>query len=302
MNKRSPGKTRTKRSASIWLAGFLAMAAAAPAHGTLPAESPTGADTLAYRLPAPPAATYEITNASSLSAGTPMGNMELDIDIAMTLELAFAAAEGGEMRVTGEVTAFELSTSDPFMGTPQSTGLEAVGGALDLTLNRQGQTGIANRLTMAAQMEQFSIFETVRHSIFPRLPGQEAEPGAMWVDTVAQVFDDSGSSNTTIFNYTLVGDTMVENRMLSKIELTGDLRIQETVTTGVTTEMTTEMAGPFSGFLLWDRERGLVAGSEIEQTLEGTTKASVTSMEPMSVQMSMSSTERVRLLEASERP
>ena len=294
MNKRSPGKTRTKCSASIWLAGFLAMAAAAPAHGTLP----TGADTLAYRLPAPPAATYEITNASSLSAGTPMGNMELDIDIAMTLELAFAAAEGGEMRVTGEVTAFELSTSDPFMGTPQSTGLEAVGGALDLTLNRQGQTGIANRLTMAAQMEQFSIFETVRHSIFPRLPGQEAEPGAMWVDTVAQVFDDSGSSNTTIFNYTLVGDTMVENRMLSKIELTGDLRIQETVTTGVTTEM----AGPFSGFLLWNRERGLVAGSEIEQTLEGTTKASVTSMEPMSVQMSMSSTERMRLLEASERP
>ncbi len=271
-------------------AALLAIAATNPGANAAPTTVPPLADTLAFTLPSPPSAVYEVAHSMVIGVGTPGGTMEITAEVAMTLDLAFESAEGG-VRVTGAPSRFEVSMNNPMMGT-QSAGLEVVSGPFDFVLDRRGESEVASFPAVSGVMAQFSPFEAMGHAFFPRLPDEEVEPGGMWTDTVAWSSEDetTEASSTIVLSYTLAGDTVVDGRTLAKIQVAGDVKT-DAKQNQMGMEVSQTASGSISGFILWDEERGIMAGSEAEQTLEGT--ASVPGMPP--TEMSVTGTETVRL-------
>ncbi len=271
-------------------AALSAVAASNPADDAARRGIRPLADTLAYTLPSPPSAVYEIANSVVVGVNTPTGAMQVTGEIAMTLDLAFEGAANG-VRVTGSVSSFDGSMSNPMMGR-QTAGLDAVSGSLDFVLNRRGESEVAAVPAVAGGMAQFAPFESMAHSFFPRLPDQVVEAGGMWVDTVSWSSEDPtlDASSTSVYRYTLVGDTVVEGKTLAKIDVNGEVTSEAETNQGGMA-ITQSMAGSLSGVILWDMERGIMAGSEIEQTVEGT--AGMSGMPP--TPMTLTVTETVRL-------
>ena len=118
--------------------------------------------------------------------------------------------------------------------------------------------------------EVFSFAE-LAYDLFPRLPDTVVEPGGTWLDTLRWHTDGSVTEviSRTVYDYTLVGDTVVDGRGLLHIAATGkvDLRIY----TGIAGNLTRQtMKGSSTGVILWDPESRMVTSHEYQRDLEGT--------------------------------
>lgn len=230
--------------------------------------SPTGL--LVYDVPSPAAAVYHITDTMAINVSSPIGDMEITGGTALTLGMTFESAPGG-VRVTGILSSFEASMNNPMQGA-MSVGLDDVSGSLELLLGRLGDVEVVSLPELSGPAAQMSPFSALAHEFFPRFADAVVEPGGTWVDTVTWATDTGGieTTSTTAYTYTLVGDTVVDGRTLLHIGVAGEVGSEATMEQGGMS-MSQSMTGTLTGFLLWDRERGLPLYAESERDLAGTT-------------------------------
>ena len=145
-------------------------------------------------------------------------------------------------------------------------------------------------------------FQFSPRDLFPRFPERPLRPGDTWADTATSSMDmdeielpvplpiDGAAQETTIYNYTLAGDTVVDGRTLKKITVTSAAS-QQGAAEAVGEEFAGDMTSTVEGFVLWDSERGLVAAVDLVRSMHGSV-----SMMGMSLTMSMAGPSTLRLL------
>lgn len=245
--------------------------------------SPSGA--LGFRLPDPAAATYLSGDSLEVAVDSPVGALTLSMRSEMTLALAFAEAPGG-VEVTGTVEDFSASLENPMTGTT-AVDESAVSGPLVFRIDPRGKATVSAVPVVDGGVEQLRPFLSLPHEIFPRLPGRPVETGASWVDTVAW----SGTAATgdfessTVFTYTLAGDTLVAGATLLRIAVHGDVTLEgSTGTQGASLEQ--HLTGSTTGTYLWNPVVGLVHEVRLERELEGTVRVSSMNLPEMPVRAS----------------
>lgn len=271
--------------------GIIATAVAAAAVAACSGYGgPAPARPLAYDVPAPPMATFHMTDTMAVSISTPMGDMVVNTGTDLTLAMTFERAAEG-VRIVGTVEHFQASAQNPMMGT-QSVDGDDVSGTLEYVIGRRGDVEITSLPELPAASAQMSPFAAFAYELLPPLPDAVVEPGGMWVDTVTWTTDIESmeTTSTGILTYTLVGDTLVEGRTLLNFAVSGEVSADTEGNIGGMT-MSQSMAGSTAGFILWDAERGLPAYQESEREMEGSMSAA--GMPPFS--MSVSGSTRVSM-------
>lgn len=229
--------------------------------------SPTGP--LAYALPSPPNATYQLVDTTMSSTGMAGMDISFGIHSVITLGLGFEQDPEG-VRVTGIIEDLDVSTENEMIGNT-SLDESVVSGSYELLLRRNGEQEIISSPEFAGMPDMSGIgagmslsdVSSIGTEILPRLPGRVVRPGDTWVDTLTQEADADGmeSAIEMVVTYTLAGDTVVDGRAMLHIAMDSE-------TTG---EITMEMMGmsmtqspefTTTGLVLWDIERGLVAYAE----------------------------------------
>ena len=272
------------------LAISAAATAAAAAGGCGGPGGPTPADTLAYGVPSPPSAVYHVVDTMSVEMQSPFGNTEITGDGSVTIALAFRSDPGG-VRVVGTVEAFAGSMTHPMMGT-EIAGLDDLSGNLEAVIGRHGVEELVSFPELSGAVAQMSSFPALAYLLFSRMPHGDADPGAVWVDTVTSVNESEGASTSTTAasTYTLVGDTVVGGRSLVHIAVATEVAVESAFEEGGMS-ITQSSSGSADGYVLWDPERRLVALAEYERDVMGT--MSMGGMESMD--MAITGPTRIRL-------
>ena len=216
---------------------------------------------LAYRLPSPTTAIYQMVDTTVGTMTNPDGSSEVSGNSTITYTLSFEP-DGDGVRASVDLTGFEGQLRPP-EGAPmpvsqQQAGLRSYVVRLDGRGLEEFASGQRRR-----PYNQFPLFVDAWEAVFPRLPGGEVEPGDSWVDTVTTWVAGEGE-RVVAYTYTLVSDTTVDGRHQLRIAVSGDGRL--TVNEDGTS---TTLPGSETGFFLWDIERGLVAWWEVSRTYEG---------------------------------
>ena len=222
---------------------------------------------LSYRVPSPANATYHVSDTLTTTVVMPVGEISLELTMAMTLGATFEADPGG-VRFTGELEAFSASRSGP-MGS--QTLDEEVAGAYVFVLDPRGGVEVVSGPEFPEPAASASPVVSLPHEMFPQLPGTAVQPGDSWVDTVTWSHESPGARVTTtnVHTYTLVGDTLVDGRSLLYIAISGEAETKGSVgPPGMSSEQT--VSGANTGFALWDPERGALHSMEITRDYSGT--------------------------------
>lgn len=243
---------------------------------------PAPARPLAYDVPTPPMATFQMTDTTVVSISTPMGDMAVNTGTDLTLAMTFERAAEG-VRIVGTVEHFQASMENPMMGT-QSVDGDDLNGNLEYVIGRRGDVEVTSLPELPGALAQMSPFASVAHELFPPLPDAVVETGGMWVDTVTWTteMESMETTSTGILTYTLVGDTLVDGRALLNFAATGEVSADAEVNQGGMA-LTQSMAGSLTGFILWDAERGLPAYQEAAREMEGSMSAAGMPPFPLSV-------------------
>ena len=252
---------------------------------------PAPARPLAYDVPAPPMATYQITDTMVVTISTPMGDMAVNTGTDLTLAMTFERAAAG-IRVMGSVEHFQASAQDPMTGTRSVDG-DDVSGMLEYVIGRRGDVEVTSLPELSAAAAQMSPFASARATnCFHHCPMPWWRQGGMWVDTVTWTTDIESmeTTSTGILTYTLVGDTLLDGQTLLNFAVSGEVSADAEGSVGGMA-MTQNMAGSTAGFILWDTDRGLPAYQESEREMEGSMSAA--GMPPFS--MFVNGTTRVTL-------
>ena len=247
------------------------------------APAPPGG--LAFDVPSPPTATYTIGDSLELSVDSPMGSLAMKRSSAVTLAMSFARVAEG-LRVTAEVEGFEASMTNP-MSAPVSADVGDVTGSLIFDVGPTGKVEPVSTPTVSGSGAQLGSFVSLAHEFFPRLPGRVVNRGDSWVDTVSWSGGDGGAevSTTTIYTYTLVGDTVSEGISLLRISVAGD------VETDISVEMDgmqvdQSLTGSTTGDAYWDVDRNLLHSSDLGRSMTGTVSLPAMGLPPMPIKAS----------------
>lgn len=245
------------------------LAAVAALAGCTGPGSPYPPGWLSYGFPSPPYAVYEIADTVAGMAKSPVGDLEIAGQYGMSLDLSFERAPEG-MRVRGIAKGFEGTLSDP-VHAAVAADLEYLTGTLEFVMNRRGVVEVMSFPELSGLDAEVFSFAGLAYDLFPRLPDTIVEPGGTWLDTLRWHTDGYVTEviSRTVYDYTLVGDTVVDGRRLLHIAAAGkvDLRIY----TGRAGNLTRQsMRGSSTGVILWDPESRLVTSHEYERDLEGT--------------------------------
>ena len=250
-----------KRFPAFVLGGLFLVAFAPAGLIPLPQE-------LAYRLPSPPTATYHVSDTTRVAIGTPAGELEGRGTSSFTIAATFERVGEG-LRVSGELTAFEGQSTDPMGGTTSLSRSSAGAGDLELMLGPEGVAEVVSG-TLRSSGGALPIFADPYEVMFPRLAGGEVVPGATWVDGLTNyVGSGSEAERAADYTYTLVGDTVVDERRHLRIDFVADVRL---TTLGAGSGMPPTMNGTETGFFLWDVGRGLPTWTEVVRSYEGATE------------------------------
>lgn len=254
-----------RRNTLTIIATAIAVAALAACSGY---GGPAPSRPLAYDVPSPPAATYQITDTTVFGIVTPMGDMAVDVEMDVTLAMTFERAAEG-VRVTGSVEDFSASMTNPMTGR-ETADADDLSGSLDYTIGRRGEVTVESLPELPAAAEQMSPFSSIARELFPPLPDAVVEPGGMWVDTVTWTTElASGEAvSNAVLTYTLVGDTLVDGRTLLHFTVVSEVSSEADVTQGGMV-MSQSLAGSAGGFIFWDADRGLPVYQESNRELEG---------------------------------
>ena len=230
------------------------------------APSPDGG--LRFDVPPVPTAVYATGDSIALSVESPMGALRMSMNSRMTLDIQFARAQEG-VELSAQVTDFEASFDNPMTGQigADEDDLE---GPLVFVVRPGGDVVVNTTPSLSGAAEQLRPFQSLPYDFFPRLPGRAVSPGQTWVDTVAWAggTGEAPYSSTTVYTYTLAGDTTVAGSSLLKITVSGDTSMEGSMETGgVAIEQS--LTGTTVGHYLWDPVAGLVHSAELNRDLEG---------------------------------
>ena len=244
------------------------VAATALAGCTGPA-SPYPPGWLSYGFPSPPHAAYEIADTVAGIAKSPVGDLEVAGEYAMSLDLSFERAPEG-IRVRGIAGGFGGTLSDPVQGAAAAD-LGYLAGTLDFVMNRRGIVEVESFPELSGLDAEVFSFAALAHDLFPRLPDTVVEPGGTWLDTLRWHTDGRVTEviSRTVYDYTLVGDTVADGRGLVHIAAAGEVEFR--IYTGRAGNLTRQsMKGSSTGVILWDPETRLVVSHEYGRDLVGT--------------------------------
>lgn len=249
-------------------------------------DAPAPAPVLGFRLPSVPSATYHVADTSTAEVDSPMGRMEMGQSVAIQLDMTFEDGPDG-VRVTGNVAALDATAKQPMGQPPLTLGVDDVEGPLVFMLDGRGVADVVSVPATSGVAAQLASFNERARGIFPRLPNRAAVAGDSWVDTVTWSANEGEAdvTSTTVYNYTAVGDTVVDGRSLLGISVTAE---GQTETKAVQQGMQVDfvLSTSESGLVLWDLERALLYASEVDRTATGTVEVAGTGMPPMSMEMS----------------
>ena len=283
------------RQSAFLAAAAATLLSACASGGSAPAEAPAD-NPFRYDVPSPPTATYQMADTTTSIMSMPNGEMDMAMASSSTIELTFAADSGG-VRATGTVSDYSATMSSSMMGNME-TGGDGVSGDLEFVIGPLGHVEMISMPEVAggalpgATPFQFNAIE-----LFPRFPGHPLEAGDTWADTISASADlDSvggmagTAESSTVYTYTLVGDTLVAGRTLQKITVSG---IGTTQSSGEEAgePVSQDMTNTLEGFVLWDADRGLVAVAELVRTVDGSV-----SMQGMAMAMTSAGPVRLRLV------
>ncbi|MYH51775.1 MAG: hypothetical protein F4139_02370 [Gemmatimonadetes bacterium] len=250
--------------------GFVARAiviiAAGVAASCATPATPPPEEVLTYRVNPEPAS-YQIADTMVLDINSPLGAFEILAGATVTMGLTFAEDPGG-VRVTGTVERFAGSVTNP-MGPTETAGLDDVSGTLDILADRYGIVEVASFPEVSGPLAPMSSFPTLPYLLFPRLEEGATDPGSTWTDSVTTSTEgEVDLTSTTVTSYTLMGDTVVEDRTLVRIDVEANIALElEADQQG--TMIGQALEGSANGFVLWDPERRLVVYGQFARDLEG---------------------------------
>ena len=272
------------------LAAFAAVSLGLAACGGGGPPSPAG---LAYSLPDPATATYLSGDTVNVDIDAGGQSMQQRVAIAVTYGATFTRAAEG-IQVSMEVQDFNARVTQP-MGGPVTVDGSGIDGPLVFTLDRRGDATLVAEPTLSGQVQEMFPSLTTAHSFFPGLPGTAVDVGETWTDTLnIEGPQGTGEVNAmSIITYTVVGDTVVDGRGLTKITYTGT---QEASSAGVTMGMdfTQQVSGTMEGYVLWDMGAGLMVERFTDSEGRGSIEVSAAPF-PLGIRARSQST--VRLVE-----
>ena len=266
--------------------------AACAGSGSGPA-SPAAPPALAYAMPPGGAATY--VQSDTVEMVMDLGGQLMDVTIEMNATMDMTYSGGGDaLEVTATFREFDLSASNPMAGTQRADESE-IDGPLVFTIDRTGE----GTLVTAPQLDDIAAQglspASMAAGFFPRLPGRAVTVGEMWTDTVSiDVVEEFGSTEgRAIYDFTAVGDTLVDGRTYLKVTFTSfDERVSNSQQMGA--DIAQDVAGEGEGYYLWDASRNLIVAQYIEARLGGTMDVS---MAPMPLGIDMTVVQHLRLAE-----
>lgn len=237
-------------------------------------------------------ATYRLADTMSVAMTTPNGDMNMSVGSSGMLELTFAADSGGVL-TSGTVSDYSARLSSTMMPTTEVGG-DDLSGNLRFVIGPRGNVEVKSMPTVTGPPMLFRFNE---NDLFPPFPTHRPKAGDTWADTVTTSADlismgafPATADNTTIYAYTLVGDTIVAGRTLQKIQVSaiGGSQFSREMAGGTVAQA---MTNTVEGIVLWDAGRGLVAVVELVRTVDGST-----SMQDRSMPMTMAGLLSLRLV------
>lgn len=231
---------------------------------------------LAHGVPENPAATYRFADTLVTSMNTPTGAMQIDITTSATLATAFSADPGG-VRVTATLQGLSMTMANPMMGS-QTLEPEATGDFV-FVMDPQGTVDLLSTPEIEGPAGSTAAVTGMPYELFPHLPGTAAQSGDSWSNTVSrsQETPEATATTTTVYTYTLVGDTVVNGRTLVRIDIAADVETQGTVDMGGMSA-DQSITGTDTGFALWDMEAGQLHSMKIERAYTGSMNTPMGSM------------------------
>lgn len=227
---------------------------------------------LTYRLSSSATATYRVVDTTRATRVTPDGPSGISGTSTVAYALSFESA-GDAVRASANVTSFEGQWHFP-SGNPSLVSQDEAGiGSFVVLLGERGVDEFVSGKSRAPS--QFLLLVDPYEAVFPRLPGGEIELGDSWVDTVTTAFGSEGK-RIVAYTYTLVSDTIVDDRVQFRIAVSGDARL-----TSTGTGIPTNLAGAETGSFLWDNERGLVTWWRVSRSYEGRVQDRMGQVAPM---------------------
>jgi hypothetical protein len=216
--------------------------------------APPAPPALAYRLPDVPEASYLVTDTATISMSALGQTMALELGSAANYSMSFRRAGEG-LAVTMSMMDLDATLNAPMVGSTKFDE-SGVTGDLAFTLDRRGNAVIGVTPDVSEPALRFVAPEQAARLFFPALPGTAVAVGDSWSDTVAVESDTEGSQRT-VFDYLVVGDTVVAGVSVLHISFEGTSEVTQALSMqGTELELTTSLE--LDGFVLWDLQRGLL--------------------------------------------
>lgn len=222
---------------------------------------------LSFGVPTPASATYHVADTLVTSLTTPGGPVDFAVAVAATLAGTFVADPDG-VRFAATMESLSMTNSSP-MGS--ETVEPEVSGGYVVIFDPRGRVDVVSAPEVSGFPGAGSAALGMAHDMFPGLPGAAVQPGDSWVDTIAWHYEDEEVevTNTAVYTYTLVGDTVVDELSLVRIAIFGETRNKGSLSVDGESGIQT-LSGPDSGFVLWDTERNRLHSMEINRDYTGT--------------------------------
>lgn len=250
-----------------------------------------GAPVLEYGVPDPGDLRYSYGDTTVVSVSMMGQSLEMTQQGVADYAVTFAPAPEG-VDVTMSVTELSGRLVQP-MGPPVSIDEDQIEGVLVFSLDRRGNSVVAEQPRVAVEASQLVSALALAHGFFPGLPGRAVAVGDTWTDTVSYEGQEGAGnrSQTAVLHYRVAGDTTVVGRDLLRIDVEGasetaaDLQVS-----GMAVSQRSDME--IAGHVLWDVEAGVMFERRSTASGSGTVSVPVT---PNPVPIRVQSTQTIRL-------
>jgi hypothetical protein len=233
--------------------------------------APPAPPALAYRVPSEPVASYSVTDTGRISIEALGQSMGIDVGAAAAYRVSFARADDG-VQVSITVTDLAATITVPMAG-PVTIDESSVTGDLVFTLDRRGDVSVVSTPEIDEPAGQLVPPQQIAHSFFPALPGVAVAVGDRWTDTI-QYESEAGGGETSILEYTVVGDTVVAGTSLLNIAFGGTAETTQALSMQGT-EISQSTRLEIEGHVLWDLQRGIMFERVSSASGRGTVRAAL---------------------------
>lgn len=224
--------------------------------------------TLTYDTPVSASYAFHDSTGFSIGAG-PMGAMDVSTVQEGTAALALSP-EDDALAGTLSFPRLTATFRNPGQGDLTATAGD-VDGSFQVRVSPRGVVEVTDTPSLSRRLTTVTDVASLVNPLFLRLPEGAVEPGATWTDTLTSV-EHAGELRTEtwrVMTSTLVGDTVVGDRDLLRINLSTVHQIEVTGSSGGV-EIVQRVSGETGGEVLWDPALGLLHSREEAGGLSGT--------------------------------